>query len=784
MAAMEWFFVVAVALYVLWRISRRRRHRRAVAATNRVQNKRVEPRLKGTAAAPQQAPGAYTPASESKGRRDETARPPRSAQLRAARWIGPGETVEAGGVQISGGLVYVGSYLATVDGRGQENCLIDPALSVASRASDKAGETLPYWPAYGAIRPEARRAYLDWLAGTRSDPEIGIGYVFLYFYGLERRVFIDRPTNEEVEAIMREVRRLREVYGSNGSFSRYSGLFLDVAQLVAEQWPPLPAPSPDLGRDFDLPLSIKLHVGQALAEGQTLDAELCLLWVLSSPDTSLRTPALRCFDEFRALWRVRFDDSYPQGLKVRPPKARIRLRYRAASGGFEIAIEGPHSNLPDISASSAPLKGLQDLISICTDELDAYSRLLGRKPETRGTIEAAVLLPFSLSEGDFTAAIQAAAERLEGLFDGRATTLLKASQLFTAVGLPCPADSKIPAAAMNQIGALLDRLDAAFEPDRRYGGGSLEADDCVVIFKAADGAPIDHNRPDYAAARTMVEVAALAALSDGTPGISEFDSLRRDLDSFEGLSQMERTRLVAYALALFRDPPKQQSILRRLGELSSSERQTIAQSAILAVLADGRVTPEEVRFIERLHKALRLPQGDVYAALHRGAVNVDDPVVVATEERRPGLSIPQEDSADNQIIVDEARLARIRSETQAVSIILAEIFDEEVGDEGQYPEGGLAAVTSPAGGVIEASFPGLDAPHGSLLDVLLREGRMHRESFEETAQAVRLLPEGAIETINDWSFERFGEALIEDDQVIILAEHLVVGLRELRPELP
>jgi len=104
-------------------------------------------------------------------------------------WIPAEEAVEVGGVSIPGGLVYVGTSLPTPTG-GNDPCLIDPSKSVASNG-DYTERQMGYWPSYSDISPSARRAYLNWLASGRQDPEADVGYVFIFFYGLERRAILD-----------------------------------------------------------------------------------------------------------------------------------------------------------------------------------------------------------------------------------------------------------------------------------------------------------------------------------------------------------------------------------------------------------------------------------------------------------------------------------------------------------------------------------------------------------------------------------------------------------------
>jgi len=64
---------------------------------------------------------------------------------------------------------------------------------------------LGYWPRYENMTPGQRGNYLSWLASGKQGQLDDIGYAFVYFYGLERRVFID---GKDVDLIIPEVVRL------------------------------------------------------------------------------------------------------------------------------------------------------------------------------------------------------------------------------------------------------------------------------------------------------------------------------------------------------------------------------------------------------------------------------------------------------------------------------------------------------------------------------------------------------------------------------------------------
>ncbi|WP_082582553.1 TerB N-terminal domain-containing protein [Mesorhizobium sp. Root172] len=690
-----------------------------------------------------------------------------------ARWIPRGESVRVSGISIDAGMFYLGgAFAGSSSGRG-DNCLVDPSCTVAPSGSDLSGGLLPYWPSYSNIPPIARRTYLDWLAGGRNDPRIGIGYVFLFFYGLERRLFVD-AAKEEAPALIAEVRRLLTLHGDNHSFKNYALKLLDVAELVKGPEISRPALSPDFRNGYEMPLSVRLHLGRKLSSAASFDGTDALLWVLSLPDNYLRTPATRCFEELVELWQMRFASRYPQGLKVNPPKTKLKIEYHGASGGFDCRLDLSDSEtgpLPDIAAISAPLEGLRDLLNACTDELASYSRLLGKSPEAKGTIEAAFLLPKEMLTSPSVMG-SAVLERVEHLFGGRNIAGVRVGQLAKALGVETPPKGKLPSGFCNQVGAFMDKLDVGLEPDRRYGARNLDADGYVLLFKAKDGAPVDSEAPSYASARAMVEVAALAAASDGKIETSEFESIKSDIRAVPGLGGIERARLMAYASTLLKDAPARQSAMQRLRSVRAEARDSAIRSATSAVLADGHAAPDEVKFLERLYKTLGYPVEDLYSALHRGSVVLDEPIVVTPEIRTGSVPIPAEASEPKAsgIRIDRARLERIKSETSAVSQLLAGIFVE---DEL------LSSPPAPMEATLrrDSRFEGLDAAHAELLSCLLGAGELDRDAFEDMARKLRLLPDGAIETINEWGFDKFDEPILDGEEHIVVVEHVRMELQ-------
>ncbi len=107
-------------------------------------------------------------------------------------WVPVGEPVQVRGFKIPGGLLYVGQGLGSVSSPDYsiEPALIDPSLKASNHNLDRKGETFSYWPSYSDLQPCARGAYLEWLANGRNNPDIGIGYVFLFFIRSGKKVAV------------------------------------------------------------------------------------------------------------------------------------------------------------------------------------------------------------------------------------------------------------------------------------------------------------------------------------------------------------------------------------------------------------------------------------------------------------------------------------------------------------------------------------------------------------------------------------------------------------------
>ena len=347
----------------------------------------------------------------------QTKRPQKKSR-HSAKWIRPGQKVHIGMFTIQGGLIYVGRELERFDGRYMDNdsSLVDLTLKTDFRSPDYAGDQMGYWPSYRRITPQSRAAYIEWLASDRSNPETYIGYVFIYFYGLERRLIFDDPNGEvsddERKTLIQELERLRSVYGHNRSFSGYVSALLSHVWVINHKYIGEQPDSDLLVARRDFTSVFKFLLAKAVGSGKPVDEQLALAWVKSHPEFTLRTPARRCPEEFDTLFKMRYRYKYGDGLEITPNRTRLKLEYRPASASLT-GFQSVRLDLPDASRLNGPVKKLIDLAESCTGELDSFSRFVGRPENSRDSLSALSLLP-----NDLIAALSQSQDRRTQRLDG------------------------------------------------------------------------------------------------------------------------------------------------------------------------------------------------------------------------------------------------------------------------------------------------------------------------------------------------------------------------------
>lgn len=679
----------------------------------------------------------------------------RSVQSSADCWVPPGRDAKIGNRCTPGGMVYVGSNLPSVhSGHRIEPALIDPAAPREDVHPDLSGSDMGYWPSYSGISPKSRAGYLAWLEGGRSDPDAGLGLVFLFFYGLERRALHDAKSDPiaraEIPQIQAEVERLLTIYEASGSFRNYANGFLGVLGHITGSVGGVHTPRA-YQSGYELPVDIRCAAGAASQEGRPIIGNLAFAWATSDPSISLRTPARRCRDEFRELFLRRYAAKHGPGLLIKPCKRRVQIEYRPASASFAGLYRAP-TDLPDVASLVEPTRKLAEIVEEATTALEAYSRKLGRDPSAEARLAAAALLPPELIESHAPQEIRDHIARLWQRLEGREVEVFAAAEV---LGPWLPEDGgKLSKKDAVAAASMLAHTGIGVEPDVRFGGIKVSATDKVAIFPVQ---PRDPEAPSasYAAATLIVHLAAMVTAADGSLSMEEEKQLQGQITRALQLEAGERRRLSAHVALLLASPPSLTGVKKRVETLTAEQRRSIGRYLVQVAAADGHIDGAEVTTLTKLFRVLSLDPAGVHEDLHAIQSQVpgyDAPVLVRpAESADPGAPVPPRplesqpsESPGLDMSVIEAKL----QESASVSALLSSIFVDE--------EPGVPSADEP-----EEEGP-LDRAHLALLRDLTQKPTWSREEFEVLAEQRGLMPDGALDTLNDMAWDTCDEVLAED----------------------
>lgn len=684
----------------------------------------------------------------------EVVAPPQT-QPRAAttgEWLPRGTSAGVHGFA-TGDFVYVGNKLRALNGYGVEPSLINPALLVDSTNADASGSDVSYWPSYTNLSPSSRRAYLQWLAGGRNDPEISIGYVFVFFYGLERRVceyVRDRGSDaDEVLAIAHEVARLLDLYATTShSFASYARALLELIATIEPRSRTLLR-----GRDDDYTYGpsqrLKLALGELAVAHKPIPAALALRWVRAS--YARTTPMKRCAAEFELLFHVRYATQFGDGLVVKPNKTYVDATYSAASSALDTLVV-TQQRVPDITQLARPIAKLIALAQECTNALDPFSRFLGRNPQGRQSLSAFALLPEDLVEATPSADAASLASLVRSRLDGDGLALLGAGELLPFVRLARP--GKVSKSESMFLAQALEKLGYGIEPDVRLGGPAFDVNGRAILFRRLPDCPSVAS-VEYALAMLCMRLGAIVSAADDDVSAVERALLQKHIADTLQLSAGERQRLAAHLAWLLEEKPGTSGLKKHLAALTTDARHHIGRLLITVATTDDVVDPREMKMLEKLYALIGLDTAALYADLHAALATDDEPVAVdASPAVAKGFAIPPRAPAT---AIDMNRVRLKLAETRQVSSLLAEVFAEE---ETSAPVAPKAAQANAIGT--------LDAAQSELLRRLAQRASWSRDDVEHLAGELALLPDGALEAINDYAYATAGEPVWEDEDPLTI----------------
>lgn len=687
-----------------------------------------------------------------------------------ARWISPGESLDVGDFTIDGGFFYEGTPRRggpeSIDG-----CVVDPRAAISQDWGSVPSSPPSYRLSYNTLSAEQRRVYLEWLASEREKSDISETYYQLYLYGLERRILIDaavgKVAKDELREIARELKRIIALRDDYTWQHHVRGLYDFTVLLDSLPGRVYEQQVPEISEaTYQVPLSVRVAFGQAAVDKKPVPAQWALAWAESDSMISRRTPVVRCPDEFRKAFLRKYKERFSGGMTITANRTQLQAQPNAMFMPLSSApIPGFLSGLPDISAISGPRKKLQSLVDECANELDAYSRYLGRNPEAKGRIDASLFLPADLWSDEAVGAIRELSQKIA---DGPVVTTF--GEFLSGLG----ASDDL---SREKVASLLSALAAAgiaLEPDVRLGARTPKSEDSAALFVMPPTTDAPKVTDSYLVGALMVDLAASIATADGEATAVEIELISREVDTWSHLTAEERGRLKARNRVQLAQPSTMAGLKKRLGSLTTEVKREIASLLVQTANADGVVSPGEVKLLEKIYRLLEIDSQQLYSDLHQNTRIAGRTDSSRSESGSSGIGNA---GAGAGVVLDPARIAALQKETARVSAMLADVFVEEqpvVPAQVVQPDVGAEERedgAQPAGNVI-----GLDEAHSMFLRTLVSRASWSRGELSSVALDLDLMLDGAIEQVNEAALDHWDEPITDGDDPVEVNQELAQRL--------
>lgn len=671
-------------------------------------------------------------------------------------FYGPHDSVTVAGRTLHGPLAYV-----MRDDRNADASTIITSL----RATTSLGaEPLPYWPTYAGASPAQRAVFLDWHATGRGDPEIAIGYVFIHFYGLERRVLAD---GRDHEIVLAELKRLLAIYGaSSRSFRGYATSLMAFLALPALGTLSEYAVYAHLGEIADdNPIALAGLLAWFHTHARPLPPSGAILVAESMEGAKRGTVVKRARAELTNLFTIRYRERFGDGMRLDASKRPEVIAYHPGSPTLLSAARQIRISVPHVLGKPSQFNPLVELWNDCVGDLKKLS-FTRRDDGPSGplTREAWLALPPELradydhpDQDAWDEAIKTAA-RIGTLH------LISAGRLAALAGIEV--DERVTGARLRKAVEAAAALGYAVEPDARVAAKTVPVSAEIAVWrtKATDA-------PDatlWKSVHTMLSLTLSVALADGEVAEEEGRSVDGLIEDLFALDDGMRARVAALRAILTRQPARATTIAKKLKETHGPGALAKIGRVLVAVAAvDGVIVDKEHKSLKSLYKTMGLAATELAAAIAASGARLatDAPVQVKpAHSGAVGEAIPQPPEAPAPTL-DAPAIAAILAETREVALLLSAVLDDD-DDEAPRDKPQVSANASPTRSAASASANGawtaLDARYHEVLRELLTRPVWTAAEVRAIATRAKMMPGAILEALNGWSEERFGDYVIEE----------------------
>lgn len=670
------------------------------------------------------------------------------------KWLAENQTFNLKGETINTSLVYYS------DKSVSEPSCINRTLPIGIPAEEPKG-SLGYWPSYSGITAIQRANYIKWLKSGRNSDLSDIGYVFIYFYGLERRAIVEQ---KDIEIILKEVIRLLNRYSFSSSFNSYATrfiIYLSVKFLYNINL-----------NDFNIE-NISLNIlfppyfAQLYKNNKLLDKELAYLYAKSDFKFKRSIVIERVGENFKKLFDKKFEEKYGQGIVLIPNKRLNSVSYHPAT------ILSHNYNISDcsiIDISQSSFIKLEKIWDECIEELTPLSRTLARGPDISAR-EAYKKLPKILQATTVHPDKEKWDEILKASIKKGEFNIIKMGSVMEALDMPI-SNVKISKKDCISIVENAEEIGLASVPDVRLTSNTCNFDDYICFFK---GGPLKITQAvgsEYMTIVRFLEIAMAMGNVNSKIDESEINYINNSLSKKFNINDENRKRLEAYKELFLLNPPSLKIVSKLKTKLNMEQKEELVMMMIGVVLSDNFLDKEEFKALKNLFKSLGIEEYKLYKILFDMKNQKESPVeFIGIEEKDFPEDIRQQIANIGNTVsaLNYDKIRKIQNETHEVSKILSDALSSSIDIEAEIIE------VSDKDDIKSENIKlkSLDQRYHDFIFVLVTKNEWSKKDFIDITKQYGLMPASTIEVINTWADETLGDFIILEEEDYIINKNIL-----------
>jgi hypothetical protein len=268
---------------------------------------------------------------------------------------------------------------------------------------------------------------------------------------------------------------------------------------------------------------------------------------------------------------------------------------------------------------------------------------------------------------------------------------------------------------------------------------------------AAGAEAVPPPSPQFLASAALLHLAMLVCAADDAISPAERTLLEEHV-ARAPVPRREQEQLRAQLAEVLASTPNFRGVKKRLALLGAGQRAMVADLLIGVAGADGQVGPDEIPLLGRIYPMLGFAAEDVYSRVH--AMSAGASAGAPAEAPAASVGAP--------VQLNMATVQEKLAQSAEVSALLGDIFAEDDAP----PTLATAPAAPVAAKAASAPVAWTSSPHGMLLARLAERPVWTRQEFDAVATELRLLPDGAIDALNEAAFDRAGGPVLEGDDPI------------------